>query len=206
MSDNFRKESESDAPLIQISQMITDIVIVIIIGFFLNQYVGFPYQVTTRSMEKTLSADDMVLIDKASYEISSVKRFDIILFHDLSEETQGMLSQTMYENMDVKRVIGLPGEKVQIKEGKIYIDDVLLDTKGMYENIAVAGLAKEGVTVGANEFFCLGDWIDGSEDSRFPGVGNVKREQIIGKVWLRVQPMKDFGIVEYKEVNDGTAE
>ena len=97
--------------------------------------------------------------------------------------------------MHVKRVIGLPGETVQIKDGLILINGETYMEKKDFPKISNPGLAETQVTLGKNEYFVLGDNRNNSEDSRFASVGNVKKGQIKGKVWLRIRPLRHFGLI-----------
>ena len=90
-------------------------------------------------------------------------------------------------------MVALPGETVQIRNGDIYINGQKLDTEGRIRTAAVAGRAEETITLGEDEYFVMGDWPEVSEDSRFDSVGNVHREQIIGRVWFRLEPFSSFG-------------
>ena len=95
--------------------------------------------------------------------------------------------------MNVKRVIGLPGETVQITGGYIYIDGELLQAEDGLNQVSLAGIAQHPVTLGRDEYFVLGDNRESSEDSRFVNIGNIKREQITGNAWIRIQPLVRFG-------------
>ena len=96
---------------------------------------------------------------------------------------------------NVKRVIGLPGEEVLIQGGYIYINGERLEAEERLEQVSLAGLAESPVRLGEDEYFLLGDNRDSSEDSRFANVGNVKRTQILGKVWLRIYPLMDIRLI-----------
>ena len=98
----------------------------------------------------------------------------------------------------IRRVAGLPGETVQIKEGKLYIDGEELKSYEYVSEIRDAGIAEEPVKLGADEYFLLGDNRDSSEDSRFSNIGNVKREQIYGKVWFRILPLLKLDFIHSK--------
>lgn len=134
-------------------------------------------------MYSTLSNGDSVFVDKLSYRFKDPDRFDIVIFQFLYAE------DTYY----IKRIIGLPGETVQIKDGKVYINDELLETDIYgYEEINDPGLAEEPITLGEDEYFVMGDNRNGSTDSRKPSVGCVKRDQIIGRAFVRIWPIKNF--------------
>lgn len=96
----------------------------------------------------------------------------------------------------MKRIIGLPGETVQIIENRIYINGELLQTGEIPDIVTIAGVAEYPIELGDDEYFLLGDNRESSEDSRFATVGNVKREQLIGRVWFRFQPFSEMGLVQ----------
>ena len=136
-------------------------------------------------MENTLQDGDNLWIDKLSYQFGDPKRFDIVVFP--------------YQGQDVyyiKRVIGLPGEKVQITpDGNILInDEVLMESYGR-EVIADSGTASEPRVLGEDEYFVLGDNRNDSRDSRWADVGDINKKDIIGKAVLRLSPFKKFGKV-----------
>ena len=87
----------------------------------------------------------------------------------------------------LKRVIGLPGEKIQIKSGYVYINDVLLEEDEHYDKIADPGIAEMEIKLGNDEFFVLGDNRNNSEDSRSGNIGPVKRDTITGKAWFHLK-------------------
>ena len=97
--------------------------------------------------------------------------------------------------MNVKRVIGLPGETVQIKGGQIYINDEWIEQPEGATSISLAGIAENPVKLGEDEYFLLGDNRDSSEDSRFSNVGNVSGKQIQGKVWIRIAPLANLELI-----------
>ena len=135
-------------------------------------------------MQPALETEDVVLVNRLVYDFQSPDRFDVVVFR--REDGK----------WNVKRVIGLPGEAVQIKDGKIYINDILLQEEESASVITSPGLAEHPVILGEDEYFLLGDNRDSSEDSRFANVGNVRKENMIGKVWLRLFPLLDMGLVE----------
>ena len=92
--------------------------------------------------------------------------------------------------MDHQREVGLPGETIQIHDGKVYINGSVLEDDVSEDDILTAGLAAGELTLGENEYFVLGDNRNNSEDSRFANVGVVKKDDIVGSVWFIASPMK----------------
>ena len=95
----------------------------------------------------------------------------------------------------IKRIIGEPGDTIQIQDGVVYVNGDALESANR-ESIENAGLAEEPVTVGEDEYFVLGDNRNNSEDSRYASIGNVKKEDIAGKVWFQTYPRNSMGRVE----------
>lgn len=165
--------------------------IVLLITYLVIVFVGQRTEVSGESMEPTLSDGDNLIVDKISYRFRDPARFDVIVFPFKYQK------DTYY----IKRIIGLPGETVMIdKEGKIYINGELLEESYGREVIDAnkIGIAAEPITLGADEYFVLGDNRNHSSDSRTPEVGNIKRDEIIGRAWLRIWPFGDFGFVSHK--------
>ena len=102
-----------------------------------------------------------------------------------------------FQNIDgrvcIRRVIGLPGESVNIREGLVYIDGEALDK---FFEASSGGLAADEIKLASNEYFVLGDNRVGSEDSRISTIGNVTEDMIIGNAWIRVLPVKRIGFIK----------
>ena len=126
------------------------------------------------SMEPALKDGQTVLVDKLAYRLGEPERFDVIVFRDRREEGRYYM----------KRIVGLPGETVQIADGRVTIDGVLLEEPSEREEIRDARRASEPVVLGQAEYFVLGDNRNGSSDSRDSDIGNVSAEQIIGRAVL----------------------
>ena len=171
------------SPIQKFVGTVTNVIVVIALAWFLVHSFLTTEEMSGHSMEPAISASDLVLVDRLSYTFMKPKRMDVVIFQR-SDATQ-----------NVKRVIGLPGETVQIKDGFIYINNEKLDALNDLGEAALAGLAEYPIILDKNEYFLLGDNRSGSEDSRFANVGNVKSRQIKGKVWLRIQPFSRFGLI-----------
>ena len=163
------------------------LLIVMAVAYSLVHFVVSRSVVSGHSMERTLSDGDNLVVDKITYRFSDPQRFDIVIFPYLYKKN------TYY----IKRVIGLPGEKIQITEdGKILINDrVLKDDHGIAP-IRDPGEASVPIRLGDDEYFVLGDNRNSSEDSRFSDVGRIKRGQILGRAVFRFYPFGSIGRIE----------
>ena len=170
---------------------------VLVLTYLVIHFVGQRTIVKGASMEPTLYGKDEndpsfvydnLIVDKITYRFTDPKRFDIIVFpYKYSDEKY------------IKRIIGLPGETVLIDtEGNIFIDGKLLEEGYGREVIKNPGRAIEPITLGDNEYFVLGDNRNNSSDSRVESVGNVKRDEIIGRAWLRIWPFSRFGLLKHQ--------
>lgn len=170
---------------------------ILVIGVFVvPRYVMQRCVVSGSSMENTLYNGESLLISKVSYTFGTPDRFDIIIFYPNGKNGRSNKSGnfSVGDEFYVKRIIGLPGETVQIKDSKIYINgEVLEENFGKDTYIEEGGIAEEPIVVGENEYFVLGDNRNVSHDSRFIGTVNLK--DIEAKVILRIWPLKKFGVV-----------
>ncbi len=154
-------------------------------------FVGQRTAVDGSSMEPMLSDGDNLLVDKITYRFREPQRYDIIVFPPQYEVN------TYY----IKRIIGLPGETVRIDlEGNIYINDEILPENYGREIISPdkVGRATKPVVLGEDEYFVLGDNRNNSMDSRTEVVGNIKREEIIGRAWIRIWPLSKLGVLKHQ--------
>ena len=157
------------------------------LAFVLMFCFGMRTTVIGVSMEPSLYNGQHILVNRFVYKLSSPKNGDIVVFLPNGN------SNTHYY---VKRVIALPGDTVQIKNGTVYVNGKVFDEKIEAASIEHAELAEDEIEVGEDEFFVLGDNRNNSEDSRYANIGNVKKEYIVGKAWFIVSPLKDFGFVK----------
>lgn len=170
----------------ELLSLIIYIGIVVLLCYFVINFVGCRSRVDGSSMNPTLEDKDNLWVDKLSYTFGDPKRFDVIIFNYDEDTTY------------VKRIIGLPGETVRIdQEGKIFINEQLLkEDYGMEPILPMnLGRANQPVVLDEDEYFVLGDNRNNSQDSRWADVGNVNRKDIVGKVILRIYPFSSFGII-----------
>jgi len=139
------------------------------------------------SMKNTLQDGDNLLVEKLSVRFGGLERFDVIVFYPYGKE---------HEDYYIKRIIGMPGETIQIIGSDIYIDGEILEENFGKNPITYAGIAAEPVVLGADEYFVMGDNRKISKDSRYEEVGVVKRGNIGGKAIVRIWPLNEFGFFD----------
>ena len=165
----------------------TEIIVVCILAWMLVSFFGQRVSNAGDSMSPVLKNGDVVLINRIVYDARKPKRGEIIAFRPNGNENA---------HYCIKRVVGLPGETVQIKDGKVYIDGKVQKKNIYTSDLDFAGIAEKKLTLGETEYFVLGDNGAGSDDSRLADIGNVKREDIGGKVWFVTNIGKNFGFVK----------
>ena len=165
------------------------VLLLLCLSYLFITFVGQRTEVQGSSMEATLSNGDQLIVDKISYRFRDPKRYDIIVFPFRYEDN------TFY----IKRIIGLPGETIQIDgEGNIWINGEILEESYGREIIRDPGLAVEPITLGEDEYFVMGDNRNNSSDSRVEAVGNIHRDEIIGRAFIRIWPLSKSGILKHQ--------
>lgn len=168
--------------------MVVYFLIVVAVMVFVVKFIGQRTVVIGDSMQTTLSDGDNLITDKITYRFRDPKRFDIVVF-PFKENTSKLL---------IKRIIGMPGETVQIKNGKVYINGYELQENYGIAVMNDAGLASEPILLGEDEYFVLGDNRNNSQDSRFSSVGNVSRSNLIGRAWVRLWPLDKICLLKHQ--------
>lgn len=157
---------------------IKDYIIIILVVVLFRMFIATPAIVNGDSMNDTLKDGHIVLINKLSYVFGDVERFDIVVLNNESDNDK-----------IIKRVIGLPNEKIEYKENKLYIND-----KEIKLDIEFEDTENFSVETKENEYFVLGDNRDVSKDSRM--LGNFNKEDIVGKVGIRFYPVDKIGSIK----------
>lgn len=198
MEFDFDKESKRPMIrkiLIEIVIWAVEIAAVVFLAYFIIYYAVEKTSMVGVSMETTLKDGDSIIINKFSYRFTDPKRFDVIIFK------QGGKEHSYY---NIKRILGLPGETVQIKDGDIYINGEIVEDIINADTMNNYGLAEEIIKLEENEYFVLGDNRNNSEDSRFASVGTIRKDEIIGKAFVRLKPFNfidKLNIKSDKETN-----
>ena len=166
---------------------IVQIAVVCVLAFGIAWYFGNKISMIGDSMNPQLKNGDITLINRLVYDVRRPKRGEIIAFKPNGNENS---------HYYMRRVIGLPGETIEYKEGKLWIDGEVLEEEYETTEMVELGLLEDEIVLDGDEYFVLCDDREGSEDSRVANIGNVKRSEIAGKVWFVVSPMKHFGFVK----------
>lgn len=183
------KEDEGKFNLVkEVLEMLIYFVAIIIIFLLLQHFVGQHIEVKGSSMENTLSNKDHLILEKVTYRFKEPERFEIVVFRPYAEE-----EETYY----IKRVIGLPGEKIQIINGEVFINDEVLEDSYASELVANPGIASREILLNKDEYFLIGDNRNNSTDSRSSKIGPVKRKAIVGRAWARIWPVNEIEILAH---------
>jgi signal peptidase I len=167
--------------LIRIAAFVLGIVIVVMAAAFAVRQFGMQTVIIDQSMSDTLQSEDVVLINKLAYITGNPDRMDIAVVRVGSSE---------FSPSYVRRVIGLPGETVRITDGILYINDEAVDIPFNESPIENGGAAKEGITLGDDQYFVLCDNYNNSrDDSRLDSIGLIDEDQMSGKVWMTLFPL-----------------
>ena len=164
------------------------LMVIVLLTWVIVTFVGQRTKVDGHSMEPTLSDGDNLIVDKLSYRFRDPERYDIIVFPYQHAEN------TYY----IKRIIGLPGETVQVIDGYMYINGKKLDEHYGAEVMEDPGIAAEPIKLGDDEYFVLGDNRNHSSDSRVAIVGVLTRDMLIGRAWVRIYPFNKIGVIKHE--------
>ncbi|MEG2513143.1 MAG: signal peptidase I [Acetivibrio sp.] len=171
-------------------ELLLDILILAVCVLVIPRFVIQRTIVSGSSMESTLHDKDNLLVEKVSYLVGKPDRFDVVVFYPYGKEVNEYY---------VKRVIGLPGETIQIIGETIYIDGKILKEDYGKDPITFQGIAGEPLTLGNNQYFLMGDNREISYDSRYEEVGPVEEDLIVGRALVRIWPFDSFGDFEEKK-------
>ena len=164
----------------EILSWISIVLVAIFLAYVGVQFFGIKTSMVGSSMEPVIYNGQEVLINRVAFNLSAPKRGDIIVF-----KPNGNQNTHFY----IKRVIGLPGETVQIAGGKVFINGEVLKSD-VADDTREAGIATNELALANDEYFVLGDNRESSEDSRSANIGNVKITMIEGKAWMRLKSGK----------------
>ena len=163
------------------------ILLVIMFAYMVVYFFGQSRTNVGQSMETTLNGGDSVLINVLAYQMGGPKRGDVISFKPNGNNSS---------RSSIKRVVGLPGETIQIVDGMITINGTTYIEPRNYPVMTNPGMAADPVRLGDTQYFVLGDNRNNSEDSRFADVGLVSADMIEGQAWFVISPSERRGFVK----------
>ena len=185
----YQKKKKLNPTVIKdIFEVIVGGMIAVFLAFVIVFSVGMRTSVIGDSMEPILSNGQEILMNRVIYRLSSPNRGDVVVF---------LPNGNQNSHYYVKRVVGLPGETIQIQEGNVYINGVLLEEDEEFSKMIDAGIAQNELELATDEFFVLGDNRNSSEDSRSGNIGAVKKDTIIGKAWFHMaSEQESMGLIK----------
>ncbi len=185
----YQKKKKLDPRLLKdVMELLVGSAVAVFLAFVIIFSIGMRTSVIGDSMEPALYNGQEILMNRIVYRISTPKRGDVIVF---------LPNGNQNSHFYVKRVVGLPGETVQIRDGNVYIDGLMLAEDDRFDKIVDPGIAKNELLLSSDEFFVLGDNRNSSEDSRSGNIGAVKKDTIIGKAWFHLAIGEEtMGLIE----------
>ncbi len=188
------EEKKKRSPVSYVVEIVVYIALFVFCLYVVPNYILQRTVVSGDSMKDTLKEDESLLVDKISYKFKDPERYDVIVFYPKGRDV---------DEYYVKRIYGLPGETIQIKGDDVYINDEKIEDPYARDGIEDPGVAAEPFKLGEDEYFVMGDNRQMSLDSREPLVdgdpdapGPVKFENISGRVFLRIWPLSNFGLIK----------
>jgi signal peptidase I len=175
-------------PLGCLFEVVETLVLTVVIFLVIQNFVAQPYRVEQESMQRTLEQGQYLLVDKLTPRFDSYSRGDIVVF---TPPNEGADNSTPF----IKRVIGLPSDRVEIKDGAVFVNGQELDEPYVYDNQPTEATGERNTfTVAAGTLFVMGDHRENSTDSRV--FGPIPLGNIIGRAWLRYWPITTLRIID----------
>ncbi len=184
------QSSKQENPWVELTQTV---VTAVILAFGIRTFVAEARYIPSSSMEPTLEINDRLIIEKLSYHFREPVRGDVVVFNP----TEALQAQDFHDAF-IKRIIGLPGETVQVKEGKVYVNGKEITEKYIAED---PNYDYGPVVVPEGEYLVLGDNRNNSYDSHYWGF--VPKDKIIGKAFVRFWPFNRLGSLDQQPIYPG---
>lgn len=174
---NHKRRKIKSAVLKEIFSWILGVFLAVFTAFLVVYSVGMTTSVIGISMKPTLENGEKVMINRLAYCIAGPKQNDVVAF-----APKGNMNSHYY----IKRIVGVPGDTIQIVDGHLYVNGEIYLYEDNYDEIAQPGIAANEITLGKGEYFVMGDNRNNSEDSRSANIGIVKKKDLIGKAWFHL--------------------
>ena len=179
-------------PVRVILGLLAVIVSLVLILFALSPFLMDSVEVESGAMSPSISISDTVGVNRLAYLLLPPSRGDVVLFRTSRGETGAYSGD---QSASMRRIVGLPGETVQIMDGNVYINGSVLAEDYCFGEMTYGGTAASALTLGSDEYFVMADNRSNNFDSRDSTVGPVLGSDIIGKVWIRLLPFENFGLI-----------
>jgi signal peptidase I len=174
-------------------ELVETIVLSLVIFLLIRQVVQ-NYRIESHSMQPNFQEGQFILVNKLAYKLGTPTRGEVIVFHNPQNPDEDY----------IKRLIGLPGDTLEIHDQQVFINNKPLPQPYQI-NAFPPGYTYGPMTVPPSHLFVMGDNRPNSRDSRFPEVGPIPEELVVGKAWLRVWPFSVFGLVPHYELEPGAS-
>jgi signal peptidase I len=174
------------------------LVLTIIIFWLIQSFVAQPYRVEQESMRTTLEPDQYVLVDKLTPRFDAYSRGDIVVFNPVRREETcaSPVVDTLPETTPyIKRVIGEPGDTVELRSGDVYVNGVPIDEPYIHGIETQPQGSDDSWTVQLDRLFVMGDNRNNSTDSRSPTIGEICIGDVVGRAFLRYWPLNTLGVL-----------
>jgi signal peptidase I len=184
-------EPQPSMTWMMLRELIETVVLSLVIFLLIRQVVQ-NYRIESHSMQPNFYEGQFILVNKLAYRLGSPERGDVLVFHN---------PQNVKEDY-IKRVIGLPGDTLEIRDGKVFINGKELVEKYPINQIP-PGQNYGPITIEPDHLFVMGDNRPQSQDSRY--FGQLSEDLIVGKAWVRVWPLNKFGIIQHYDLEPSAA-
>jgi signal peptidase I len=188
----------SRRPLGCLIEVAETLILTLIIFWVIQTFVAQPFRVEQDSMRATLDPDQYVLVDKLTPNFDSYSRGDIIVFSPVTRESDCNAEPLLDVDGNVpfiKRVIGEPGDTIEIRDGQVYVNGAVLDEPYIL-GVMTPVEDQRAWTIEPERLFVMGDNRNNSTDSRSQTVGQICVRDVVGRAWLRYWPLGALGILQ----------
>ena len=182
---NRRRKKLEFGRLQGVGIFVIEVAVVAFLAYGIIRCFGMRMSMAGESMEPTIYSGNEVMLDKLIYKLRDPRANEVVVF---------LPKGSLNAQTSIKRVIGVPGDRVEIRNGYVYVNGEVFEDRINAENVENPGLAASEIVLGEGEYFLLGDNRNNSEDSRYITVGTINRDEIEGKVWWVASP-SNVGLV-----------
>ena len=189
MSDDILLEDAEESPpaksgLRNVLEWVLIIAGALLVALVVKTFLLQAFYIPSLSMSPTLEIDDRVLVNKLSYDMHDIRRGDVVVFESPNRDTK-------IKDL-IKRVVGLPGETIETRDGRVLINGTELKEPYLQPDIA-PGKPVERQVVPRGHIFVMGDFRSNSRDSR--DIGPIPESSVVGRAFVKVWPITDLGLL-----------